>query len=135
MTCDPNSEAPDSDNKENDNDDCDTELLTPDKRIFSGTKYDQTIKWMYYSVSKNGCCKTCKKFFSKQFYQWSVYNLHVLGTYPSRKLPVLEKISLEKFSQSEGIRRYVSQPEGFSGSLPKIAPKIPAVLQTSDTCN
>ena len=48
-----------------DDDSCtsDTEDIrfpTPDQRIFSSSKYEQSYKWLYYSVSKMGyCCKMC----------------------------------------------------------------------------
>ena len=40
---------------------------TPDQGIFSGSKYENSYKWLYYSVSKAGyCCKICELFSPSQ---------------------------------------------------------------------
>ena len=114
LPCAPDSEVSDShsDTEESD-DECDTEFLTPDQRVFSGAKYEQTFKWLYYSVSKNGyCCKTCEMFSpSSSISGQSIAFIErgvVLGTHPSRKLQKHEKSdrhneALERFAYTKAL--------------------------------
>ena len=104
---------------------------TPDQRIFSGSKYENSYEWLYYSVSKAGyCCRICELFSPSQsvcgkslaFIERGV----ILGTHPSRKLKKHEESTRHK---------EVLEHFGFSKAQPQTKKRktVHLTLVTSET--
>ena len=70
--------------------------IYPSANPVSGSKYEQTYKWLYYGVSKGGyCCKLSELFSQSQSTGGKSLALTkrgiLLGTHPSKKLKNMKK--------------------------------------------